>query len=316
MSAEDNGQVVAEPETEQPRDREGRFADAFAKVQEELAREELGSVRPANAAVEPEQSQEPETVPDEAGEAAEVVAEGPSENMLAVARAMGVDDQTLSLVQNDRDLRLAMQLHARFQSPRTDEERPQPERIEAEPEFDFGWTDDVPPDDPVRQRLEKMHEHYKAQAAKRDEELAAIAEWAVTKGKSDQQRAELARQQEYDKLCDSIGVRDFGESKGLTPGVSPEWHLRNQNYKPFRTMTEELGFTPEQAMQAIALRYGGAKPQSQTPQPSPNDIIRAQSQRRLGGGATRPAPAAPQDRVSAFNAKLNERWDELKGVFG
>jgi hypothetical protein len=296
---EETGQVetpAPEQTEESPRDRQGRFAKAV----EAVVAEETPQEAPA-----PETPEVVET-PEAAGEAPEVVAEGPTDNMLAVARAVGIPEDVIANAQSDRDLRLIMTLAPRFQTPRSEAETPQREQIAPEPDFAFEWPEDeVPPTDPLRRELERLAAFYKDRDAKREEDFNALAEYTVAKGKTEQQRAEIARQQEFDKLCDGIGIKDFGDSTKLTPKVSPEWHLRNQEYGAFKQLTEQLGFTPEQAINAIAVKHGGVKPPAQ---PNIAAVVRQQAQSRLGGGPSRPAPSVSKTR--------EEKWAEALAAKG
>jgi hypothetical protein len=294
---ETNGQPVA-PETSD--ERLARFAAAVAPLEEQPKAEAPEQITPPETADEPPVVDE---TPEAPGEAAAVVAEGPSDNMLAVARAIGIPEDVLATAASDRDVRLAMTLASRFQAPRTDVENPAAEKIAPDPDFQFEWPEDeVPPTDPLRRELERLHAFYKQRDAKREEEFTALAEYTVTKGRTEQQKAELAKQQEFDKLCDGLGVKELGDSKKLTPGVSPEWHRRDQDYRAFKTMTEQHGFTEEQAIQAIALRHGKT-----AAQPSISQVVREQAQTRLGGGSSRPAPEMQKSRAEKWAEDLAEK---------
>lgn len=284
-------EVPAEPAT--PRDRLGRFTAAVEAI------EQAEAPAPEPAA---EQITQPEETPADAGELAPApVAEGPSDNMLAVARAMGVDEQLLTQAADDADVRLLMSA-TRLQTPRSEQDRPAQERVDPtpDPEFAFEWPDEeIPATDPIRRQLERMHEHYRERDKKREAELDELTTWAVTKGRIEQQREEVKRMTDYDTALDAAKIPAFGESAKLRKGVSPEWHARNEHYLAYRTMTDQLGFTPDQAVAAIATKVG-----HKASQPSVAQVVRQQAQTRLGGGAPRPAPAAPLSREQKWAEKM------------
>lgn len=278
------------PAPERERDRQGRFVAAMQEREEQAE------------ATEPEAPTEPESQPETADEPSAPeqpeAAEGPSANMVAVARAVGIPDDVIAQASSDAELRIALSFAQKFQAPR-DEQQPPQEQIPPELEFAFEWPDeDVPANDPIRKQLERLHEHYKNRDAKRDEDFTALVKHVVQTGRVSQEREEIQRQEQFDKLLDAAKIPAFGESAKLKRNASPEWHLRNENYGVFRQLTEQLGFTPDQAIQAIANKVGH-KPSP----PSVSDVVRQQAKQRLGGGGARPAPAPAQSR--------EQRWEQI-----
>lgn len=291
--------VAADSVTQEPerlRDRLGRFQAAVEAIQ---------------AQAEPVTEQQPETAEqiqpeaaDEPGAASEPIAEGPSDNMLAFARAVGIPDDVLSQATDDADLRLLLSVAHRFQAPRG-EQAPAQEQIPAEPEFKFEWPDEeIPPTDAVRREVERMFKHFADRDRSRGEELQTFAEWAVSKGKLDQQREELTRMQEFDRALDALKIPQFGESAKLVRNKSPEWHARNESYAAFRTMTDQLGFTSDQAAAALAAKAGHKPSHTSVAQ-----IVRQQALTRLGGGAPRPAPAVAETREQRWEREMSQRLE-------
>jgi hypothetical protein len=222
----------------------------------------------------------------------EPVSEGPSASVLAAAKAVLPED-IVEAATSDQELLFALQMAKRFQAA---EQQPEP-AAEQESAFAIEWPDDdVPQDDPYRMAIEKLANQFIERDRKREENLQAIAQWAMTKEQRERDTQEVKAQEQFDKLLDEAGIEGFGKSDKLVPGKSPEWQKRNASYAEFATLTTQLGYSPEQAIQAIALKAGKPVQQQQTPRPS----LVKQSKSRLGGAPSRPAAAPPMSREERF----------------
>ena len=230
--------------------------------------------------------------PQEEVAADEPVSEGPSASVLAAAKAVLPED-IVEAASSDQELLFALQMAKRFQAA---EQTPEP-AAEQESAFAIEWPDDdVPKDDPYRMAIEKLANQFIERDKKREENLQAIAQWAMTKEQRERESQEIKHQEQFDKLLDEAEIEGFGKSDKIIPGKSPEWQKRNASYAEFATLTNQLGYTPEQAIQAIAMKAGKSVPQQQTPRPS----LVKQSKSRLGGAPSRPAAAPPLSREERF----------------
>lgn len=271
-------------ETSQEESREERFAAAL----EGRARDEQGRFA---STTEQLPADEPSPQEEVAAEPAKV-SEGPSPDLLAAAQAV-LPEEIVGQASSDAELLWALKMAKKFQA----EPENEPPAAEQEPDFSLEWPDeDVPKDDPYRQQIERMLSHFQERDKHREEKLKVIAEWAMTKEQREADAREEAAQQQFDELLDKSAIDGFGKSDSLSP-KSPEWQKRNAAYGEYAALTTQLGYTPEQAMQAIALKHGKSVPQQP---PTPTGSLLKQSKSRLGGASSRPAPAPTLSREDRF----------------
>lgn len=290
--AQETEQVVDQPLVDESPSEESR-EDRFAAALEGRTRDANGRFTKTEQppADEPSPQEEvavdPEPTP---------VSEGPSEHVLEAARML-LDDEDLQGMKSDREILVAMRMVKKFQA----EQEPEKPAIQQEDPFALEWPDDdVPADDPYRKQIERLVSHLQEKDAKREEHLQAIAQWALARDERDQEAREMEVQTQFDKLLDDAAIEGFGKSDAIAAN-SPVWQKRNAAYAEYATLTTQLGYTPELAMQAIAMKHG--KPVSQ-PQPTPTGQLLKQSKARLGGAATRPAPAPAPSRLERFQQEI------------
>lgn len=228
------------------------------------------------------------------------VSEGPSPYLLEAAKAF-LDDEDIEACQSDQELAAAIRVAKRFQTPQSAETDEQPP---AAP-FAFEWSDeDVPKDDPYRKEIERAFAHLLS-----NQEILAKAELEqrerlTSRESLEMQAREEANQKQFDKLLDEAAIEGFGKSDKYVAGKSPEWQRRNQEYATYANLTQ-LGFTPEQAIQAIALKAGKPVQQQQQQPPAKKDALLKQSKSRLGGGPSRPLASPPPSREERWAERMN-----------
>ena len=280
-------EVVESPVSEAPveESREERFATAISgQERDEEGRFTTTEQPPAD---EPSPQEEVAAVEEETP-----VSEGPTQQVLAAATAVLPPD-VVEKATSDSELLLLMQMAKRFQDA-----QPEPEPAAQEPELTLEWPDDdVPEDDPYRKQIERILSHFQEKDKKREENLQAIAQWALSREERETAAREEAMQKQFDELLDKAEIAAFGKSDKIVAGKSPEWQKRNAAYAEYATLTNQLGYPPELAIQAIAMKNGKA-PSPQPPSPPPSILKQAKS--RLGGAPSRPAPAPTLSREERF----------------
>ena len=278
-------EVVESPVSEAPveESREDRFAAVISEL-------EQGDEKPATTEQPP--ADEPSPQEEVAAEPEPPVSEGPTHQVLAAAQAVLPPD-VVEKATSDSELLLLMQMAKRFQDA-----QPQPDPASQESELTLEWPDDdVPEDDPYRKQIERILTHFKEKDKQREENLQAIAQWALSREERETAAREEAMQKQFDELLDKAEIAAFGKSDKIVAGKSPEWQKRNAAYAEYATLTNQLGYPPELAIQAIAMKNGKA-PSPQPPTP-PASILK-QAKSRLGGAPSRPAPAPTISREERF----------------
>lgn len=242
-----------------------------------------------------DESSQPETVEDAGSDA-----EGPSEMTLALADSVNVPQEIIDAATTDDELLQAIRMARHFR-PAQPEPKQEPAQA-AEPDFAFEWPEgEVDKDDPVVKNLERLREHYEGKLQATNGVLKKLVDDYVAPlmeaRESQETERELAEQQEFDAMLDEFNDPKLGKSDTLVRGKSKEWQERGKLYAQFHKLTRELGWSKDEAKQALALKRGVKlpEPKSQT--------VRRQAVKRLGGGDTRNAPKDPPSR--------EQRWEAL-----
>lgn len=234
--------------------------------------------------------------------------EGPSAEMLAIAKRLGVPQQALELATSDDHLRIAIAMMPPANEPTAEEQEPPslPQQQPAAPalpdEFLFKNLlpeDYVDADDPLRQQIN----HFIERGGEMQQVVATLATKVLELEKErstwqEQREAEQATQlqSKFDSVLDESGWAEVGKRSDLKAG-SREAYARQVLYGEFQLLSANLqGMAPERIAELAYEKVFNRRP---TPKQTPKEAAKQQaiidqSNRRLGGGYVGPASPEPE----------------------
>lgn len=284
--------VELEQETEQQAEIASPIQAVLNRMNERDS-QESPVVEDADEAVEATVEETPQPEADKAK------VEGPSVAMKTLAKQHGLDDDAISLMQNDEQLRVLIEKTA---SRDTKEPDPIPE-----PEFNLEWPEgEFDADDPVRKNITALHDHY---AKKLDEaygymnKLAEVALESKQQLEQFSQTRQVADEIEFDDFVDSLDIPALGNrAKGELPGLAQQFrsamyfHFKDEEAKDPRANRRSL-------LEKVAKEAGFSTKAS-----AKEAAIQAANSQRLGTKSTgaRPIPPKELTGIELFKARLAE----------
>lgn len=234
--------------------------------------------------------------------------EGPSAEMLAIAKRLGVPQQALELATSDDHLRIAIAMMPPSNEPTDEEPAPEvpPQQQQAAPalpdEFLFKNLlpeDYVDADDPLRQQIN----HFIERGGEMQQVVATLATKVLELERErstwqEQREAEQATQlqSKFDSVLDEAGWAEVGKRSDLKAG-SREAYARQVLYGEFQVLSANLqGMAPERIAELAYEKVFNRRP---APKKTPKEAAKQQaiidqSNRRLGGGYVGPASPEPE----------------------
>lgn len=225
--------------------------------------------------------------------------DGPTAEMLAVAKVAGVPDELLS---GAKDNAAVTRLIDWFGAGQAAEDQPPPAREEPEADelsIKDLLGDNYDADDPAHKQLKHVVETVNKQREQDRRAIRLLLDHASAQLRERQQSEAMSFQKPYDEALDELGVGTFGDSrKGLT---REQAKLRETAFHAYANLIagEPPDRHKELAQSVIKAKFSHLFANRERQQ----QAREAQAQKRLGG---RPAPSTPEplNDLDAFSEAL------------
>jgi hypothetical protein len=304
-----------------PKDKSNRFEDRLSKIansQEDRA----DLIRPQRRAKAQLLEELNGTTPDadenfQSGDPAAKSGEGPSEDLLTVARLANIPEDVIATARDDDALRGFIGMADRFQAPQQQQQYELDQQQHANGDATAAEEllaklmlpeEDYPADDPVRKQSEHLVSAINTVRKEVREELDAIVEYLRKQSTTTQTHRLTEDQKRFDSLVDALNVPTLAKRSEITNRNNPAFIARNALYAKFDVLEKQLPDVEPNELLAIAYRAVFKKPLPTPKQVAKREALVRQSGSRLGGAPARRAAEPELDDASRFEQKIERMF--------